>query len=78
MESALSVMMGNFIEPYSRTANGDVVLIFIELLTIGLLVLFRKISAPLPEIRLIVPETFMESLNKSMAKVSASGNGLQK
>ena len=78
MESALSVMMGNFIEPYYRTAKGDVVLIFIELLTIGLLVLFRKISAPLPEIRLIVPETFMESLNKSMAKVSASGNGLQK
>ena len=71
MESALSVMMGNFIEPYYRTAKGDVVLIFIELMTVGLLVLFRKISAPLPEIRLIVPETFMESLNKNMAKVSA-------
>ena len=71
MESALSVMMGNFIEPYYRTAKGDVVLIFIELMTVGLLVLFRKISAPLPEIRLIVPETFMESLNKNMVKVSA-------
>jgi hypothetical protein len=76
MESALSVMMGNFIEPYYRTAKGDAVLIFIELMTVGLLVLFRKISAPLPEIRLIVPETFMESLNKNMAKVSApSGRG---
>ena len=71
MESALSIMMGNFIEPYYRTAKGDVVLVFIELLTVGLLVLFRKISAPLPEIRLIVPETFMESLNKNMSKISA-------
>ncbi len=79
MESALSVMMGNFIEPYYRTAKGDVVLIFIELMTVGLLVLFRKISAPLPEIRLIVPETFMESLNKNMVKVSAiSGEGVSR
>jgi len=78
MESALSVMMGNFIEPYYRTAKGDVVLVFIELLTIGLLVLFRKISAPLPEIRLIVPETFEEAMSKQVHAVSAPGKGVQR
>ena len=72
MESALAVMMGNFIEPYYKTVQGDVVLLGIELLTIGLLVLFRKLSAPLPEIRLIVPETFTQTLTKNIANLAAA------
>ena len=67
METALAAMMGNFILPYYKTAPGYALAAMIELLTIGLLMLFRKFSAPLPETRLIVPQTFLEVLNRQIA-----------
>ena len=67
METALAAMMGNFILPYYKTAQGYALAAVLELLTIGLLMLFRKFSAPLPETRLIVPQTFLEVLNRQIA-----------
>lgn len=71
MESALSVMMGNFILPFYQTAQGTMVALVVELLTIGLLFLFRKFSAPLPETRLIIPQTFLETLKRQTSRASA-------
>lgn len=70
MESSLAVMMGNFILPYYQTAQGTMVTLIVELLTIGLLFLFRKFSAPLPETRLIVPQTFLEALKRQTSHAS--------
>ncbi len=62
METLLAAFMGNFILPYYRTVTGNIILVVIEAVSVGLLVLFRKFSAPLPETRLIVPQTFREKL----------------
>jgi hypothetical protein len=66
MESALAVMMGNFVMPYYRTLTGNIVLVVIEAMTVGLILLFRKFSAPLAETRLIVPQTFREKVGRKM------------
>lgn len=74
METALAAMMGNFILPYYRTAQGYALAAVIELLTVGLLLLFRKFSAPLPETRLIVPQTFLEALNRQIARTTTASD----
>ena len=72
MEIALGALMGNFIMPYYRTVSGNIVLVLIEAVTVGLLLLFRKFSAPLAETRLIVPQTFRERLGQQIGHVSAN------
>lgn len=71
MEAALMVLMGTFIGPYYQTGAGYMVAFVVELVTVALLLLFRKFSAPLPETRLIVPETFMDSLNRQITHSTA-------
>jgi hypothetical protein len=69
METLLAAFMGSFIAPYYETVGGNIVLIVIEAVSVALLLLFRKFSAPLPETRLIVPETFREQLGNQVAAV---------
>ena len=66
LEALLMAMMGSFIGPFYRTPVGYLVALFTEGITIGLLFLFRKFSAPLPETRLIVPKTFQEALMRQV------------
>ncbi len=75
METLLAAFMGNFIMPYYRTVTGNIVLVVIEAITVGLLLLFRKFSAPLPETRLIVPQTFRERLGHQIGNVPAAKTG---
>lgn len=68
LEALMMVFMGSFIGPYYRSPAGYLVAVLIEAITIGLLFLFRKFSAPLAETRLIVPETFQDSLKRQIQR----------
>jgi len=60
--------------PYYRTLTGNIVLVVIEAMTVGLILLFRKFSAPLAETRLIVPQTFREKVGRKMDIRDLEGN----
>jgi len=68
LEALMMVFMGSFIGPYYRSPAGYLVAVLIEAITIALLFLFRKFSAPLAETRLIVPETFQDSLKRQIQR----------
>jgi hypothetical protein len=72
MEAGLVVLMGAFIRPYYQTMEGNLVAGFVELITIGLLLLFRKFSAPMSETRLIVQKTFMDAMNRQINHAEAA------
>ena len=72
MEAILYVLMGTFIRPYYQTLAGDIVAMLVEGVTVGLLLLFRKFSAPLPETRLITQKTFLDSLDRQIRHTQAA------
>jgi len=69
MQPALAVLMGNFIMPYYHTITGEIVLVVVEIISVGLIFAFRKFSTPLAETRLIIPQTFLEKIGE---KIDAS------
>ena len=75
MQPFLAVLMGNFVMPYYQNATGEILLVFIEAVSVGLIFLFKKFSTPLAETRLIVPQTFLEKISAKMDAASAQPEG---
>ncbi len=72
METLLAAMMGNFVLPFYMTPAGYAVALAVEAMTVALLLLFRRFSAPLPETRLIVPQTFLEVLGRHVDRSASA------
>lgn len=66
MQPFLAILLRNFIMPYYQSATGNMILIFVEAMSIGLIFLFKRFSTPLAETRLIVPQTFLEKISAKM------------
>ncbi|MHB1731857.1 MAG: hypothetical protein ACYCU8_00115 [Ferrimicrobium acidiphilum] len=75
MQPFLAVLMGNFVMPYYQNATGEILLVFIEAVSVGLIFLFKKFSTPLAETRLIVPQTFLEKISAKMDAANAQPEG---